>query len=34
VASAVQLNAEYYPSSKTYGSAHRVPEGAAYFRLL
>jgi len=34
VASTVQLNAEYYPSSKTYGSAHRLPEGAAYFRSL
>lgn len=34
VASQVQLNAEYYPSSKTYGSAHRAPAGATYFRSL
>lgn len=33
-ASLVQLNAEYYPSSRTYGSAHRIPEAAAYFRSL
>lgn len=34
VASQVQLNAEYYPSPKTYGTAHRVPAAAAYFRTL
>ncbi len=34
VASQVQLNAEYYPSPETYGTAHRAPAGAAYFRSL
>ena len=33
-ASCVQLNAEYYPSSKAYGEAHRQDKSAAYFRTL
>jgi transcriptional regulator GlxA family with amidase domain len=34
VASTVQLHAEYYPSTKAYGTAHRMPEAAAYFRSM
>jgi transcriptional regulator GlxA family with amidase domain len=34
VAASVQLNAEYYPSAKTYGSRHRDARSAAYFRDL
>lgn len=33
-ASTVQLNAEYYPDRRTYGAAHRMVSGAAYFRSL
>jgi transcriptional regulator GlxA family with amidase domain len=33
-ASQVQLHAEYYPDARTYGTAHRVPTSAAYFRDL
>lgn len=33
-ASTVQLNAEYYPDQRTYGVAHRLVPGAAYFRSL
>ena len=30
----VQMNAEYYPDDKVYGSAHAVETGAAYFNAL
>ncbi|MBP6645724.1 MAG: DJ-1/PfpI family protein [Burkholderiaceae bacterium] len=30
----VQLNAEYYPSQKIYGTKHRTEKSAAYFRNL
>jgi transcriptional regulator GlxA family with amidase domain len=34
IAASVQLNAEYYPSTKVYGDSHRTPTSAAYFRDL
>ena len=33
-AAAVQLNAEYYPDGKLYGTAHLAPDASAYIRAV